>query len=631
MNYRREIDGLRALAVIPVILFHAGFQAFNGGFVGVDVFFVISGYLITTIIISELEDGKFSIINFYERRARRILPALLFVMFVCLPFAWLWLLPEDIKIFSQSLVAVSVFSSNIFFYNTSGYFDTLAELKPLLHTWSLAVEEQYYLFFPIFLMVTWRFGKRWILALLAVIFLVSLGLSQWLSVVKPMAGFFLLPARGWELLVGSFSAFYLSTYQTSHSNNWLNDAGSATGLALVILAIFAFNNQTPSPSLYTLVPTLGAALIILYGTSNTYVGKLLGAKLFVGIGLLSYSAYLWHQPLLAFAKNRFTYNLSETVTLTIVALTFMLSWFSWKYVESPFRNKLKFNRSQVYRLSFVGSLFFLGIGFCGIYTKAFEQSHAYIKVYDGDVGHDSFHKYVAENFFRCTPESIAKEALESGRYLRCMQSKNNSEVDIVLLGDSHAEHLFLGLAENLNNKNLAFYIKGSLPFLGNQEFDTIFNHILKKRSIHTVLISAHWIGRMNQIPNDTSLEKELLKTIGALVSAGKSVYIFDDIPKFPTPPERCKFFVEGFSEPICETNKADVKKYEMRYLPVLKSVSSQIKDVHFFEIGDLFCGDLICSMVKNGVLMYRDNNHLNILGSKFVGMEIVQHFPELNK
>ncbi len=178
MNYRREIDGLRALAVLSVILFHAGFETFSGGFVGVDVFFVISGYLVTTIILAELEQGSFSILNFYERRARRILPALFLVMLVCVPFAWFWLLPSDMKDFSQSLVAVSVFASNILFWRESGYFDTAAELKPLLHTWSLAVEEQYYVLFPLFLMLFWRLGKRSILVMLGLVFVASLDVAE---------------------------------------------------------------------------------------------------------------------------------------------------------------------------------------------------------------------------------------------------------------------------------------------------------------------------------------------------------------------------------------------------------------------------------------------------------------------
>ena len=187
MNYRAEIDGLRALAVLPVILFHAGFEWFNGGFVGVDVFLVISGYLITTIIINEMAEGKFSIVNFYERRARRILPALFFVLSVCLPFAWFWLTPSDLKDFGQSLVAVATFSSNILFWQESGYFDTAAELKPLLHTWSLAVEEQYYILFPLFLILTWRLGLKWILSLLAITFLVSFGVAHWGALNMPSA------------------------------------------------------------------------------------------------------------------------------------------------------------------------------------------------------------------------------------------------------------------------------------------------------------------------------------------------------------------------------------------------------------------------------------------------------------
>ena len=227
MKYRAEIDGLRALAVIPVILFHAGFELFGGGFVGVDVFFVISGYLITTIIINEMDEGKFSLVNFYERRARRILPALFFVMLVCLPFAWYWLLPSDLKDFSQSVVAVAIFSSNILFWRESGYFDTAAELKPLLHTWSLAVEEQYYLLFPLFLLLTWRLGKKWILVLLGIAFPISLGLAHWAAYNNPSADFYLLPTRGWELLLGVFAGFYLQRNEYLKSNtlnqNWKFD------------------------------------------------------------------------------------------------------------------------------------------------------------------------------------------------------------------------------------------------------------------------------------------------------------------------------------------------------------------------------------------------------------------------
>jgi peptidoglycan/LPS O-acetylase OafA/YrhL len=214
MKYRREIDGLRAVALLPVILFHAGFQAFGGGYVGVDVFFVISGYLITSIILAEKVAGTFSLRSFYERRARRILPALFLVMLVCLPFAWLWLLPSDMKEFSASLVAVSTFSSNVLFWWESGYFDTAAELKPLLHTWSLAVEDQYYLIFPLLLVLTWKLNRTKTMWLLLAVALASLSLAQKGAYASPAATFYMLHTRIWELLVGALLAFYMARETT---------------------------------------------------------------------------------------------------------------------------------------------------------------------------------------------------------------------------------------------------------------------------------------------------------------------------------------------------------------------------------------------------------------------------------
>lgn len=267
MKYRREIDGLRAFAVIPVILFHAGFEIFQGGFIGVDIFFVISGYLITGIITSELEDGTFSIVKFYERRARRILPALFLVMLACIPFVWFWLLPSDIKDFSQSLVAVSLFASNfLFLQETGGYFDTDTELKPLLHTWSLAVEEQYYVLFPLFLMLLWQRNKRLLYVVLFLLFIASLSIAQWASFAKPAAAFYLLPTRGWELLVGAFAAIYLSQSEKETFCKGFAEVGAWLGVTLIFLCAFTYSNATPFPGYYALVPTLGTLLIILFAT-----------------------------------------------------------------------------------------------------------------------------------------------------------------------------------------------------------------------------------------------------------------------------------------------------------------------------------------------------------------------------
>ena len=283
MKYRAEIDGLRVLCLACNIL-HAGFEWFSGGYVGIDIFFVISGYLITTIIISDMAEEKFSIIDFYERRARRILPALFFVMAACLPFAWLLLTPNDLKDFGESLIAISFFSSNIFFWLEDGYFSAASELKPLLHTWSLAVEEQFYILFPIFLILAWRFGVKWVLIFLLVIFFISFGTAQWGAYNAPSATYYLL-----QLEVGiacwCLSAFY--KHYTYIKSLALNQALSLIGFGMIIYSVIKFDQTTPFPSLYTLIPTIGTGLLILCAVPKTIVYKLLSFKPFVWIGLIS--------------------------------------------------------------------------------------------------------------------------------------------------------------------------------------------------------------------------------------------------------------------------------------------------------------------------------------------------------
>ncbi len=299
MKYRTEIDGLRAIAVLPVILFHAGASLFSGGYVGVDVFFVISGYLITTIILTERAAGVFSIRKFYERRARRILPALYLVIFACLPFAWAWMVPEMLADFARSVAATALFISNAHFWETAGYFASDTDLKPLLHTWSLAVEEQFYLVFPVFLILagTRKLGRfAWLLGILA---LASLLLSEWGWRNEPDANFYFTPSRFWELLAGSLCGILLFE-RGPYSNNAL----ATSGLGLILFAVFAFDETVPFPSVYALVPVLGSVLIILFAAPLTRVARVLSFKPFVGIGLISYSAYLWHQPLFAFARIR---------------------------------------------------------------------------------------------------------------------------------------------------------------------------------------------------------------------------------------------------------------------------------------------------------------------------------------
>ncbi len=362
MKYRREIDGLRALAVLPVILFHADFNLFGGGYIGVDIFFVISGYLITTIILAELEQGNFSIISFYERRARRILPALFFVMAISIPFAWILLPPFDLNSFSKSLISVPLFVSNFFFWKDGGYFETASELKPLLHTWSLAVEEQYYLFFPIFLIFLWKLGRRWALLQIYLIAIVSLLIAQLGSIYKPIPNFLLLPTRAWELAIGALVAFYISNKKLMILSSSIKQILSLFGIILIAISIFVFNKQTPFPSFYAIVPTVGTALILLFASQENITGKILSGKIIVYMGLISYSSYLWHQPILAFSRYYFS-SISNTLMFALVIFILLISFLSWHLIERPFRNKDIFSRKSIFLLSIFLSLFFISFGY----------------------------------------------------------------------------------------------------------------------------------------------------------------------------------------------------------------------------------------------------------------------------
>lgn len=373
LRYRPEIDGLRAIAVVPVILFHAGFQALSGGFVGVDIFFVISGYLITSIILIELGKGSFTVANFYERRARRILPALFFMLAVSLPFAWFWLAPSDMRNFAQSLTSVVLFSSNILFWRTSGYFNTDAELTPLLHTWSLAVEEQFYLLFPLILLLLWRLGRRWIWAVLPIAGVVSLTAAQLLVMSKSALAFFLLPTRAWELLIGALAAVHSFKAAGKQIDRRVSEIAGLIGLLLIAYSVLCFNKYVPFPSLWTLVPTLGAVLILLFSDSRTLVGRLLAARIPVGIGLISYSAYLWHQPLLAFARLRTMDDIGGVFAYALVSLSLLLGFFSWKYIEAPFRNRSVVSRRAVLFFSVVGGVVFALLGVSGSVSNGFEN------------------------------------------------------------------------------------------------------------------------------------------------------------------------------------------------------------------------------------------------------------------
>lgn len=620
MKYRPEVDGLRAVAVVPVILFHAGFEFFSGGYVGVDVFFVISGYLITTIILAEMNEGRFSLVNFYERRARRILPALMFVILVCLPFAWMWLTPGDMEYFARSIAAVAVFSSNILFWQESGYFDAAAELKPLLHTWSLAVEEQFYVLFPLLLMATWRFGWQKIIAIMAGIFILSLGLAEWAVQNKPWAAFFLLPTRAWELLLGAFCAFFLMRYSTEKFRT-VGNLMSFAGIALIAAAVFMFEKSTPVPGVYALIPTVGTALIILFANKGTLAHSLLSLKAFVGIGLVSYSAYLWHQPLFAFARHRLLHEPSEALMLGLSLAALLLAYVTWRLIEQPFRNKIKFKRKQIFTFAAIGSAAMIGLGTFGHVSKGipdrFEQALA------GDVGYQTFFDHLEDQYFDCTPKVIADSAMNWGGQLRCKQSREGKP-DVVLLGDSHAEHLIIGLAEAMPDSNVVTYIYGAEPYLDTPEFEFIFEELLNNGEQQLVFISMFYWERLQQNPED--LYSKFKETIEALEAAGKRVVLLGDIPQYTIQPDVCVHQIKGTYgtiHPLCHMPIDQANVQREIYHPALQRLGQDL-GIPYIDLYPSLCSAEQCSMVQGEFVIYRDDDHVNIPGSRIVGKYVVE-------
>ncbi|MDR0747933.1 MAG: acyltransferase [Helicobacteraceae bacterium] len=379
MVYRKEIDGLRAIAVMSVVLFHAGFEQIKGGFIGVDIFFVISGYLITTIVIKELDNKTFTIAGFYERRARRILPALFFMLLCIAPFAYFLLLPDQLERLSKSAISASLFVSNYFFWKHTGYFAPQSDQEPLLHTWSLAVEEQYYLLFPLAAIVVWKLcvcfknGALYhlrhalFIALILTAVLLSLTYSEvWIALSGSPRLFYDTIGRVWELSLGSLCAIYLLRYRADKPSRSISETCAFLGLALIIYSIITID-ESPFPSRFAPFAAIGAALIVLFASSNTMVAKTLSLKPLVGIGLISYSLYLWHWVIFAFA--RVCGVESKYAFLPLIAFAFLIAYLSWRYVEKPFRNRAFLSRKQIFSLSLCAAVFVTIGGVGGVITK----------------------------------------------------------------------------------------------------------------------------------------------------------------------------------------------------------------------------------------------------------------------
>ena len=462
MKYRPEIDGLRAIAVGAVILYHAqinifGHQPFKGGFIGVDIFFVISGYLITSIILKELvTTGSFSFKHFYERRVRRILPALLFVMLVSLPFAWMYLLPSNFIDFSKSILYSLGFSSNFYFHYLGQQYGAESGLyKPFLHTWSLSVEEQYYILFPIVLLITFKYFRKNLIYILILGFLISLGLAEYSSRNYPSVSFYFLHTRMWELISGSILAYFEITMGHRSKNKSLNLILPTVGLFLIGHSILFFNDEMFHPSFYTLSPILGVCLIIWFSDKNEIITKILKTKLFVGIGLISYSLYLWHYPIFAFCREIGFFDGSIIKKLIIGFIIIILSIFSYFIIEKKFRNsENKFKK------------IFLYILFSVLIVIVFNISVTLFKGYENRFDH-KFSKNLKLKEEKS--QTIIKNLTGKEIYNKNIIFKSNSsDLNIFLLGDSHAETLSYEIWKNFKDYyNVNFSLFSGCQFILN--------------------------------------------------------------------------------------------------------------------------------------------------------------------
>ncbi len=458
VNYRPEIDGLRAIAVLGVLIYHAelvlgGHRLMPAGFLGVDIFFVISGFLITRILYTEVIENRFSFLTFYERRARRILPVLFLVMLCSMPFAWWLMLPPAMMDYAGSVITSILYSSNFWFWSSDSYWGQASALKPLLHTWSLSLEEQFYLIAPVVVVLTAR-RKALFLGLLGLLFILSFTTAEVWSRTIPESAFYLLPARAWELLVGSFVAIYSINQVGRLESNLLNarqmrglkECISGVGLLLILTAMLSFDSGFRHPSIYTVLPVFGTALVIL-ASEKTLIGRLLSLRAMIWVGLLSYSIYLWHFPIFALFKVGLI-ELTLGGKLLCLLISVILAFVSYHLIEKPFRNP-----KVVGGRALLVSLFVAACGMLGLASWAYISKGLPDRFDDFD-NVLSYLDYPYKDSFLSHRCFLHPEDLQAKTgFINCPYSSlaDDSKSTVFLWGDSNAAHLIPGIRRSFSD------------------------------------------------------------------------------------------------------------------------------------------------------------------------------------
>jgi len=636
MLRRREIDGLRAVAVAPVILWHAGVKAVGGGFIGVDVFFVISGYLITGLIVSEREAGTFTLARFYERRARRILPALLLVVACFVPFAWAWAPIGQLNGYGRSLAAVTAFISNYVFMGSSGYFVAIGEEKPLLHTWSLAVEEQYYLIFPVLLLMLWRLGRRRIVGALAIGAALSFGLAELYALRGDGDGFYLLPTRAWELLIGALAA--LTPHDPRAPADRWRQGLSLAGLAAIVVSVFAFDPAMAFPSVYALLPTLGAAAILLSATPGTWVNRLLSSAPFVGLGLISYSAYLWHQPVFVFARLRHVHAVPALTMAGLIALTLLLATLSWRFVETPFRDRDRISTRRLIATLAPASLALLLVGL-GIQQVAHRSPPPPLPFRNPTLA--TIERRFAPN------TGLSPACDQGGAYETKPQCQSGPTPTLMIWGDSYAMHLVGGIAAANPGRALVQATRSACgPILGlsplggklDEAFaarcfafnQAVLAYLATQPQIVDVVLASPFQEYLDshvrlatpegpRPPEAAYVAERLTATVRAIEALGKRATIVAPPPASGENIGECleKAALLGVPVATCDFSLDVERAHDAGVSALLRAIEAE--GIRVVWLRDQLCRQDLCPASADGVYLYRDAGHLSFEGSRWIG------------